>query len=335
MLDFSELPKDGILFEQLIREILVREGFEVHWTGVGNDGGRDLIFFERAKGHLSTFEKKWIVSCKHSMTGKTIGQDDTNFSSLRDACESADATGILLAVSTQLSSSGLKRIEDFNNKHDIDIIYWDGIEIENRLNKPHCYSLIHTFFPKSSRSFGWKIIESSKPFMWIGFYKNYCLYLCARSSFSFTLLKNVEYITGEIEKIELPRMRPENDKIVIGDLILPYPRVQFLRPRAFYFDSKTSNLWVYIDYLVDHSADYEKILKPKELKRYLSKITDIKDIYIIWDIKFVEANFSSDHFNVDHKDYYYRDIEKFRSRGQRVYSLDSINSWEEQYLFDY
>ncbi|MNB99404.1 hypothetical protein D3C75_466830 [compost metagenome] len=44
MLDFSELPRNGVLFEQLLREILVREGFEVHWTGVGIDGGRDIIF---------------------------------------------------------------------------------------------------------------------------------------------------------------------------------------------------------------------------------------------------------------------------------------------------
>lgn len=335
MLDYSELPKDGILFEQLLREVLVREGFEVHWTGVGNDGGRDLIFLERAKGHLSTFEKRWIVSCKHSSIGKTIGQDNIVFSSLMDACKSVDATGILLAVSTQLSSSVLKRIEDFNKNHDIDIRYWDGIEIENKLNKPHCYSLIHTFFPESSKKIGWKIIESSKPFMWIGFYKNYCLYLCARSSFSFTLLKNVEYIIGEIEKIELPKMGVENKKILLGDIILPLPRLQFLRPRAFYFDSKTSNLYVYIDYLVDHGADGEKILKPKDLKRYLNKITDINGIYINWDIKFVKARFSSDHFNVDHKDYYYGDIDKFRSRGQRVISLDNINSWEEQYLFDY
>ncbi|OMD47922.1 hypothetical protein BSK51_23550 [Paenibacillus odorifer] len=95
-----------------------------------------------------------------------------------------------------------------------------------------------------------------------------------------------------IDKIELPRMGAENERIVIGDLILPSPRLQFLRPRAFYFDHKTSNLYVYIDYLVYYGVDGEKILKPKELKRYLSKITDlndINDIYINWDIKFVEA----------------------------------------------
>ncbi|MNB99405.1 hypothetical protein D3C75_466840 [compost metagenome] len=94
--------------------------------------------------------------------------------------------------------------------------------------------------------------------MWKGFYKNYCLYLCARSSFSFTLLKNVEYIIGEIEKIELPRMGAENKKIVLGELKFPLPRLQSLRPRAFYYNNKTSNLYVYIDYLVDYGADEEK-----------------------------------------------------------------------------
>ncbi len=28
------LPSDGIQFEQLVREMLIRSGFEVHWTGV-------------------------------------------------------------------------------------------------------------------------------------------------------------------------------------------------------------------------------------------------------------------------------------------------------------
>jgi HJR/Mrr/RecB family endonuclease len=53
MLDFTELLPDGIRFEQLVRELCLRSGFEVHWTGVGPDGGRDLILIEKAAGALA------------------------------------------------------------------------------------------------------------------------------------------------------------------------------------------------------------------------------------------------------------------------------------------
>lgn len=61
MLDFKELNKDGSHFEQLVREILLRSGFEVHWTGVGPDQGRDLVAIEHADGTLKPFARKWLV----------------------------------------------------------------------------------------------------------------------------------------------------------------------------------------------------------------------------------------------------------------------------------
>jgi len=74
MLDFTELPADSVRFEQLIREILVRSGFEVHWTGTGPDGGRDLAAIERALGPLAQFERRWLVNCKHyAGSGRSVG----------------------------------------------------------------------------------------------------------------------------------------------------------------------------------------------------------------------------------------------------------------------
>jgi HJR/Mrr/RecB family endonuclease len=49
MIDFKEFPKDGIKFEQLVRELLVLRGFETQWTGVGADGGRDLAVTEKLR----------------------------------------------------------------------------------------------------------------------------------------------------------------------------------------------------------------------------------------------------------------------------------------------
>jgi hypothetical protein len=74
MLNFKELPVDGVAFEQLIRELLLRSEFEVHWTGVGPDGGRDLVVTEKAAGQLAPFQRKWLVSCKHhAHSGTSVG----------------------------------------------------------------------------------------------------------------------------------------------------------------------------------------------------------------------------------------------------------------------
>jgi HJR/Mrr/RecB family endonuclease len=39
--------KDGTDLERLVREIFVREDYEVHWTGKESDGGSNLILNEK------------------------------------------------------------------------------------------------------------------------------------------------------------------------------------------------------------------------------------------------------------------------------------------------
>lgn len=77
MIDYKELPTDGTAFELLIRELLYRRGLEVYWTGKGPDGGRDIVWIERVKGNFTTFEKRWIVQCKHhAHSGKAVSDQE-------------------------------------------------------------------------------------------------------------------------------------------------------------------------------------------------------------------------------------------------------------------
>ena len=46
MLDFREIAEDGIDFELMIRELLFCLGYHVQWSGVGPDGGKDIICTE-------------------------------------------------------------------------------------------------------------------------------------------------------------------------------------------------------------------------------------------------------------------------------------------------
>lgn len=131
MLDFTELPFDGVKFEQLVRELLVRSGFEVHWTGVGPDGGRDLVVTEKAQGSLAPFQRKWLVSCKHyANSGKSVGLDDVT--DINDACDAVGASGFLLACSTQPSSTVVRRFEEIEGRGKYIIRFWDSVEIESR-----------------------------------------------------------------------------------------------------------------------------------------------------------------------------------------------------------
>ncbi len=110
MLDFTELSEDGIKFEQLIRELLVLEGHETHWTGVDPDGGRDLVITEKLVGELSEYKRKWLVGFKHlTNSGKSIGSE--LLGNIAGDCSAIGAEGFILVCSTQPTASLVTRLE--------------------------------------------------------------------------------------------------------------------------------------------------------------------------------------------------------------------------------
>jgi hypothetical protein len=314
MIDFTELPEDGVSFEQLIREMFIREGYDVHWTGVGPDGGRDLVVIEKVKGPLSYFERKWLIQCKHKAhSGKSVGLNELD--GIVDACRAIGAEGFLLACSTQPSASLVKRLEELNQTMGIVTAFWDSIEIEKRLFQPNSFPLIHIFFPKTSTKVGWKIYNSNSPSFWAANFKDYFIYLSSRGAITFPNLKDVEAILNIIENF--PKL----------------PEKQFLRPRAVWFDNKHEQFTVYVDYMVPNDAEF--ILKPTQMNEYfqdgqgLYSDGDIMWYLTYWDIQLVRYNFYSDHYHKDHKDFYDPYIEKFKvgsyrseSLGDKCYNFD-------------
>lgn len=78
--------------------VLIKEGFEVYWTGKGPDGGRDLMLVEKAMGYLEKFERTWLVQFKHfAHSVRSVGKVEAN--SIIVDCERIKAKGYLL-VST-------------------------------------------------------------------------------------------------------------------------------------------------------------------------------------------------------------------------------------------
>jgi len=107
-----------------------------------------------------------------------------------------------------------------------------------------------------------------------------------------------------------------------GDEVVKLPkgdnyRRHYLRPRAVYFDNKNENFSVFVDYLFPKDAE-NNVLTPQQLNEVLR---DGEGLYsdgaaswytTNWDVRYVETNQISDHFHLDHKEYYEPFLEQYR-----------------------
>lgn len=316
MIDYTEIPDDGILFEQLVRELLLREGdLDVHWTGVGPDGNRDLIVNERAIGKLGDFKRRWLVSCKHYATsGRSVGVKD--ITGIIDVCHAVNATGFLLVCSTQPTAALVKRLEEIASNNQIITKFWDGIELEKRLKTPATLGLIHQFFPNTSKLVGWTIYNTKSPAVWAANYRDFFIYLASRTANTFPNLRVAELIISKLESIKLPLSSDSEKK-------------QFLRPRAIYYDNKHCEFIIFADYLV---PDFSDILKPGDFNLILQ---DCEPLFLadgtggwrgVWDIELKKISLSSDHFHLDHRDYYEKNMNNYTSGIPRRYTLSELES---------
>ena len=323
MIDFTELPEDGVKFEQLIRELLVLEGFDTHWTGVGQDGGRDLIIIEKLNGELSSYERKWLVSCKHTANSrKSLGREQAG--NISEDCKAIGAEGYILVCSTQPTASLVTRLEEIQDNQKIITKFWDSIEIEKRLLKPNTFNLIHTFFPESSKRYKWKIYNAFSPAFWAANYKDYFFYLSCRHSNTYPDLYGIEKIVSLIEKIPIYK-----DKKYGWDS-------HYLRLRAVYYDDKHCTHIVYVDYIFPKRADKKTILNPKDLNKFLFEAfvneneKDKEINFPSWDILYLEESTGSDSFQLDHKRYYEKHLKEFEHGGARNEFLHDLAFQYEQ-----
>ncbi|OQA02834.1 MAG: hypothetical protein BWY69_00815 [Planctomycetes bacterium ADurb.Bin401] len=326
MLDYRELPEDGIAFEQLVRELLICEGLDVHWTGVGPDGGRDLVVTEALPGHIAPFSRRWLVSCKHyanSVQNRSVGVNDVN--NILDACKAVDATGFLLVCSTQPTAALVRRLDELARDGSLATQYWDGVELEKRLHKPGTLGLVHHFLPKSARCLGWTIYNTDSPSFWAANFRDYFLYLSSRTANTFPDLNECQFIIDRLETVPLPD--PGLD-------VLAYLDKQYLRPRAIYFDNKHEQFYVFADYLVPTKTKPQSILSPADFNVVLQDCrglhSDKRGMWYItyWDIRRILTTPTSDNFHFDHKSHYEPFMNNFRMGLKRgPWTLGDISDW--------
>ena len=319
MIDFKELPQDGTAFEQFIREMCLIYDLHPQWTGKGPDQGRDILINERARGPIGDFSRRWLVQCKHfAHSGKSVGRDDLD--SIVDDCRQVGAEGYLLACSTQPSSSLVTKLAEIAEKPENRLVTttWDGVDLEKRLTEPYCFSLGHLFFPRSFAATPWKLYNTGAPNKWTAHYKTYFLQLSSRISGRYPNLHECEYIIALLERIK------------------PKGEHEAIRPRAIFFDDKHEQFMVFADYLVPHKQ--EPSLSPEDFNGILKDNeglhSDGGSMWFItsWDVQVQRIHPYSDHFDLDHYDFYNPVRGNFEIGGRRgYYTIGELakygNSW--------
>lgn len=318
MIDYTELPKDGTAFEQFVREICLIANLHPQWTGKGPDGGRDLLLTEEANGPIAGFTRKWLVQCKHKAhSGKSVGRSE--LVGIVDDTAQAGATGYLLACSTQPSSGLATKLKEISadGSNRLATQVWDGIELERRLYEPRYFSLGHLFFPKSFSSTQWRLYNAGSPNHWTANYKTYFVHLSSRIAGSHPNLTECEHIISRLECVK--SLGPD----------------EAVRPRAIYFDDKHENFVVFVDYLVP--SNKKPTLQPSDFNAVLNdgyglhSDGQVEWYTTYWDVAVQTINPTSDHFDLDHYDFYDPHLGNFRygsGRGSYVSELQEVyNSW--------
>lgn len=291
MIDYKELPKDGTAFEQFVRELCLIADLHPEWTGKGPDHGRDMILMERVVGPVAGFTRKWLLQCKHfAHAGKSVGRDDVG--AVIDDCRQVGAEGYLLACSTQASAGLVTKLKEIAEKPENRLVtwIWDGVDLEKKLAEPKSFALGHLFFPKSFAGTPWKLYNTGAPNKWTAHYKTYFLTLSSRISGRYPDLSECEYIVSRLEEVH------------------PTGEHEVVRPRAIHFDDKHGNFTVFADYLVPHGAPPS--LSPKDFNVALKDREGLHSeggsswFHTTWDIALQEIHPYSDHFDVDHYDFY-------------------------------
>jgi hypothetical protein len=315
VLDFKELPVDGTAFEQLMRELLLGEGLAPYWTGKGADGGRDLLVEEAATGQLGSFQRKWLVSCKHKAhSGAAVSVGD--IPSVLDDCKRVNADGYLLACSTYPSSGVVQKLDELAGEpaNRLRTVVWDAVEIEKRLMQPTAFALTQLFFPKATAASPWRIYNMGSPGRFAAHYKGYFIYLSSRISAHFPDLREVGEIVARLESVTTG----EGEEI---------------RPRAVYFDEKHEQFMVFADYLVPRNI--EPSLSPTDINAVLHDGTglhhnDEAEWYLTgWDIRLVRTLPWSERYQPDDRGFYDSSMPKFEIGRQRGPTIGELSTWDD------
>lgn len=291
MLDFKELDKDGNDFELMIRELLYNKGLEVYWSGKGPDGGRDLLCIEQYQSSFKGFSRRWLVQCKHNAHSKKA-VSNSDLLGIENSCALFNADGYLLVCSTFPSASVVNLLEGIEKNKGIITAFWDYRMLERQLLTPCNWPVVNMFFPRSAKRLGWQISKVDSDFWNVNYNGNIFYFSLRIGTNCDVYLNNIANWLDETSKLKLPKNH-------------------YLRLRSVYYDSKHGQYMLFIDYLLPNSELSSNYKLPDFVVDYCQdKVIDGLSYNV--DLKIYNYHIFSDHFDIDHQDYYRPYISNFK-----------------------
>lgn len=153
-LDFEEIP-NGNKFEDLVIsyfEDLKNEDnniskVKVIPSGIGTDGGRDILISIEVTDGINSFKRKWVIQCKfHKKNISTSNINDINIPSL---VHSYNASGYLLIIKEKPTSKLTDLFERLNNncKFNYNYVIWSGEQFKRLIITKSIPTILKQFFP--------------------------------------------------------------------------------------------------------------------------------------------------------------------------------------------
>lgn len=155
-LDFNEIPNDK-KFEDLVVSYfndLKNEKEQsiidvaVKPSGVGADGGRDILVTFKVADGITTFDRTWVVQCKfHETNISTNKISDINIPTL---IHSYNASGYLLVCRQKPTSKLTNLLErlEANCKFGHKYTAWDGEQFKRLILVKAKKEILQQYFPK-------------------------------------------------------------------------------------------------------------------------------------------------------------------------------------------
>jgi hypothetical protein len=298
MIDFTELSQDGRDLEQLVRELAFVLNLNSHWTGVGPDGGKDLLLEEVGDPIFGRKVRRWLVSVKHfahanNGRGRAVGLEDIgDAGGIMNAVDQHGANGFLLVCSTYPSSGLMTRLSDIEQKKQLPIHVWDGVVLQRLLASPQGWAVAQRFSPVSTDAGGWKIFATDEPNRSVGISRGMYIRLSNRigSGLSFDL----RWIDARLDRAAA----------------IALPKGHELRLRGAWYDDKNGDLSTHWDYLWEGEEvpgeGQLSHLSEKSIEETLGSGTNIYDDtqFDSITVKHHRVKRGNDHYDVDHYQFY-------------------------------
>jgi len=287
VLDFKELGGQGQGLEQLVRETLLLLDLHPQWSGVGPDGGRDLLFTEPGMDILGKKSRTWLVSCKDKSTsGAAVGVEDLGY--IVETTRQHNAQGFLLVCTTHPSTAALQRLtaNEANSGGTLTTHYWDGVTLERILSTPRMWAVAQQFMPKSTGASGWKIFATQSPHQWVAVHRGHYFHLSNRIGGNDAF--DLPSLDRRME--ELQALESEGGKFRLRGIWLD--------------DAKGGGYTWYVDYMIPTG---QKAPDPEEVEERLQSGMAREDHqYHSFQVVVRTIEWGRDHFDMDHYNFYRR-----------------------------